>query len=301
MKSTEIALTAACALACVLCIALLVLYLKNRRSIIGLSESIDNFIEGRGETEFSARDNAFARLQNGVSELEGLLTLERGNRASEAKKNADFVADVSHQLKTPLAGIRLYCELQQDLSPNLHSEKELQLIEKMEKLIYNLLRLEKLKSDAYVMDLQTYELNAIVCELCDEFSHLFKNKRYSICGDAELRCDKQWLGEAIGNVIKNAGEHTPDGGRIDITIKRGEGFVTLTVEDDGGGISGQELPKLFERFYRSQNAAPDSAGIGLAITRAIIEKHHATVFAENGRNGLRVVMCFPVIDGSRKI
>ena len=75
----------------------------------------------------------------------------------------------------------------------------------------------------------------------------------------------------------------------------------MIIEDNGGGVAEDELSMLFRRFHRSQNASPDSAGIGLAITKAIVEKHHGTITAENSEKGLRVSMCFPIIDANLKL
>ena len=77
--------------------------------------------------------------------------------------------------------------------------------------------------------------------------------------------------------------------------------MSVVIEDNGGGVPEAELSKLFERFHRSVNASPDSAGIGLAITKAIVEKHHGTIIAENSNKGLRVSMCFPIIDANLKL
>ena len=75
----------------------------------------------------------------------------------------------------------------------------------------------------------------------------------------------------------------------------------MIIEDNGGGVAEKELPILFRRFHRTENASPDSAGIGLSISKAIVEKHHGTITAENSEKGLRVAMCFPIIDANLKL
>ena len=171
----------------------------------------------------------------------------------------------------------------------------------MEKLIYNVLKLEKIRSDTYVMNFEETELFELLLDLKAEFSALFPTKTIMVKGNGSLRTDKAWLREALGNVIKNACEHTKADGKVDITIEQAEKSVSVIIEDDGGGVPENELPMLFRRFHRTENASPDSAGIGLSITKAIVEKHHGTITAENSEKGLRVAMCFPIIDANLKL
>jgi signal transduction histidine kinase len=281
----------------IIAVVSITLYRKRKKDITLLSQRVDTYIEKGHITDFSTKDNCFAPLQNSISDLENLLELEKHNTEREIKKNTEFISDISHQLKTPLAGLRLYCEMEYVTNPTDHTEKELQLVEKMESLISQLLRLEKIESDTYEMNFQLYDINQIVDELIDDFKVIFKNKNYDVVGGGKLRCDKTWLIEALGNLIKNASEHTADDGRISISIEDSDKSTIITVSDNGGGVPEEELPMLFTRFHRTENALPSSAGIGLAITKAIVEKHHGTISAENKDNGLSVIMCFPHIDG----
>lgn len=301
MTTLETVLVAVCSVMALIILALAAYCIIRRIRINKLSDSIDKFLESGGKTDFRPLDSNFARLQNNVSDLEGRLELEKNNTSLETKRNVDFVADISHQLKTPLAGLKLYCEMERDSAPTPYTEKELLLIGKMEKLIRDLLKLEKIRSDAYIMEYGDYSIEDIIGELIGEFRHLFPNKCYSVSGKSTVRCDRAWMSEALGNIIKNAGEHTAESGRIDVLIDNGEKSTIIVIEDDGGGIPAEQLPLIFRRFYRSEKSSPDSVGIGLAITREIIEKHHGTISAENGKKGLKVVICLPVIDANIKI
>lgn len=285
----------------VLCAVLLALLIINKKKTRALTQSIDKFIKDGTMTELATSDGDLAHLQSDVCELEARLIQEREYTKLEAKNNTEFISDISHQLKTPLAGLRLYCEMEHNTTPSSHTEKELALISKMEKLIYNVLKLEKIRSDTYVMSFAETEIADIVSELKTEFTALFPQKEITVSGKGSFRCDKSWLREALGNVIKNACEHTKADGKVDIIIEEAEKSVSVIIEDNGGGVPESELPMLFRRFHRTENASPDSAGIGLSITKAIAEKHHGTITAENSEKGLRVAMCFPIIDANLKL
>ncbi len=294
-------LVIALVLAVAVCVLLTALHFINKKKIRSLTKSIDKFIKDGTFTDLATTDGDIAHLQSNIYELQTRLIQEREYTKQEAKNNTEFISDISHQLKTPLAGLRLYCEMAHSTSPNSHTEKELALISKMEKLIYNVLKLEKIRSDTYVMSFYDTEISDIISELKTEFTALFPSKEITLKGEGVLRCDKAWLREAFGNIIKNACEHTKSDGRIEITIEKAEKSISVIIEDNGGGVSESELSMLFRRFHRSENASPDSAGIGLSITKAIVEKHHGTIAAENSEKGLRVSMCFPIIDANLKL
>lgn len=301
MSILEIVLSASAAVLLIAFIIVFISKIKQNRRIERLRTSIDDFLNNGTITDFSVMDNNFAMLQNSVSDLQNLITLEKSNTLLETKKNEEFISDISHQLKTPLAGLRLYCEMENAASPSEHTEKELQLIERMENLIQKLLRLEKIKSDSYIMDFKFYDVKDIAEEMLTEFYHLFPAKTYNVVGNSRLRCDKSWLSEAIGNIVKNASEHTGDDGVINISIESTARSTTIEVSDNGGGLPEKEIPNLFTRFYRTADAPPSGAGIGLAITKAIVEKHHGIISAENKNGGLSISMCIPHIDGYETI
>ena len=297
MTTLEIILILIVALLCLLILAFTAKSIKTEKQINTLTESIEKYLENGDLTKFSTEDNNFSTLQNAVCDLENALELQKHNTETETKKNSDFIADISHQFKTPIAGLKLYIEMDNELNPTDHTEKELQLIEKMEELIQKLLHLEKIKTDAYTMDFNMCEVQEIVSSIITDFKPIFKEKEFTITGSSKMRCDKSWLFEAIGNVIKNACEHTKDNGKIDVIIEDSEQSTIITVSDNGGGVETQEISKIFNRFHRTKNAKPQSAGIGLAITKAIVEKHHGTISAENTEKGLNIIMCFPHLDG----
>lgn len=232
---------------------------------------------------------------NAVADLEERVCFQEAEMQAEIQKNSEFIADISHQLKTPLAAMRLYCELQENSPSEAYGEKQLLLIEKMEMLIKKLLRLEKLRSDAYQMNFEMHDIGEIARAQAVQFASIYPSKTITVTGSDCFRLDSEWIAEAIGNVLKNACEHTAENGKIDIRVygSEFENVTTVEIEDNGGGVPESELPKLFVRFYKSPNSSAESTGIGLALTRVIVEKHHGKISARNKTQGLCITMCFP--------
>lgn len=276
-----------------------ILFLRRKR-MVALRTALDEYLKNDKPLPYSLREGDLALLQNEISNLIARLELEKKKEKDVDRKNAEFAADVSHQLKTPLAGLRLYCELDEE-NGNANAEKELRLIEKMERLVSELLKLQKIRADSFDFVFDDATLELLTEETFAAFRPLYPQKRFELTGAAVLRCDRAWLGEALSNIVKNACEHTPENGWISAAIENGGESVTLTLEDNGGGVPASELPHLFERFYKAKNASPDSTGLGLAITKEIVSKHHGTVTAENAEKGLRLTLCFPKIDANKKI
>ena len=284
----------------VLIIVLGVMLLLCRKRTAAIQAALNDYLKNGTPLPYSLREGDLALLQNELSDLIARLELEKQKAKDIDRKNATFAADVSHQLKTPLAGLRLYCELDaQNGNPN--AEKELRLIEKTERLVAELLKLQKIRADSFDFMFEGAALQTLTEEIFAAFRPLYPKKRFELTGTAVLRCDRAWLNEALSNIVKNACEHTPEDGRIQAVIQDSDKSVILTLEDNGGGVPASELPHLFERFYKAKNASPDSTGLGLAITKEIVSKHHGTVTAENAEKGLRLTLCFPKIDANRKI
>jgi signal transduction histidine kinase len=262
-----------------------------KREALRLHDQIQAFLNGDiPSPTFSVRDDRFALFENAVIELETRLLQSAENKRAESEKNEAFIQDISHQLKTPIAGLRLYCEMDEAE----HREQALKLIERMEMMISSLLRLEKLNADGYSLAFKMCELGELARDAADYFTELYPNKRITVSGEASIRCDAYWISDALNNLIKNACEHTGERGKITVTIEQSDSEAIIKVEDDGGGVKPDALGKLFNRFYRGDK--PDSeqgVGLGLAIVKTIVQKHHGSAIARNGERGLVVLFYLP--------
>lgn len=267
--------------------------LMQKKRIAMLAEQMEDYLTGCGKPlSYSLKEDAVALLENAVAEMENRIEVEKERYRQEACRTSDLTADISHQLKTPLASLRLFVEM--DESP--HMEQEISQIERMETLIGSLLRLEKLCADGYEFTFSEHDVRPVIERAWSQLCPLWPNKEITITGDATLRCDEKWLSEAFQNLLKNACEHTAANGTITIILEQTDRVFFCTVEDNGGGVPEKDLPHLFDRFYRAEGQKQNGAGLGLAIVKEIIYRHHGHIAAENTKHGLKFSISIPVLN-----
>lgn len=283
----------ACTVLAVICGVLLAQKSLLNRRIRRLAEMVDGFNSGTEEMlDVALQEDVLAQLHNGIGDTQQALARARQLNMEECSRTSQLTADISHQLKTPLTTLRLYTEL--DNAP--HAEASLEQIQRMEDLIQALLRLERLCADGYAFTFTQADAETIIREQWQNLQPHWPRKRLIIEGTARIRCDEKWLGEAFGNLLKNACEHTGDDGVIRVHLDRTEAAFFCQLEDNGGGVAAEELPKLFRRFYRAEHQNKNGAGIGLAIVKEIVQRHHGNITAENGREGLKMNIDLPMLD-----
>lgn len=267
--------------------------LMQKKRIAMLAEQMEDYLTGCGKPlSYSLKEDAVAPLENAVAEMENRIEVEKERYRQEACRTSDLTADISHQLKTPLASLRLFVEM--DESP--HMEQEISQIERMETLIGSLLRLEKLCADGYEFTFSEHDVRPVIERAWSQLCPLWPNKEITITGDATLRCDEKWLSEAFQNLLKNACEHTAANGTITIILEQTDRVFFCTVEDNGGGVPEKDLPHLFDRFYRAEGQKQNGAGLGLAIVKEIIYRHHGHIAAENTKHGLKFSISIPILN-----
>ncbi len=283
----------ACTALCILCIVLIIQKVALHRRIRKLSEQVDGFNSGTAEMlDVALREDKLAQLHNGIADSQLALVRARQLNVEECNRTSQLTADISHQLKTPLTTLRLYTEL--DNAP--HMEASLEQIQRMENLIQSLLRLERLCADGYAFNFAQADAENIIWEQWQGLQTIWPKKKLIVNGSAQIRCDENWLGEAFLNLLKNACEHTEEDGVIRVQLERTEAAFFCIIEDNGGGVAPDDLPKLFQRFYRVEHQNKNGAGIGLAIVKEIIQRHHGSITAENGKYGLKMTISMPMLD-----
>ena len=283
----------ACTILSVLCLMLLTRLILLNCRIRKLAEQVDGFNSGTAQMlDVALQEDALAQLHNGIADTQQALVRAKQLNREECHRTSLLTADISHQLKTPLTTLRLYTEL--DDPP--HMAECLGQIQRMEDLIGGLLRLERLCADGYEFRFAPADAESIIREQWHSLQAIWPEKKLIIEGSARIRCDEKWLGEAFLNLLKNACEHTAGDGIIRVHLERTDAAFFCVVEDNGGGVAPEELPKLFRRFYRAEHQSKHGAGIGLAIVKEIIQRHHGNINAENGTEGLKMTISMPMLD-----
>jgi signal transduction histidine kinase len=242
-------------------------------------------VETRSRDEVGRLAAAFNRMSG---ELE---TLERSRR--------DLVANVSHELKTPITAIRAHLENVLDGVERAEPATlavMLGQVERLGRLVDQLLELSKLESGEVPLRREPVALRPLVDELLSEVAVGVAGRSLELGNEVPddlvpVRADRERLHQVLFNLVDNAVRFTPDGGSVTVAARRDGGSVEVSVADTGIGIAAEHLPRLFERFYRADQARAredGGTGIGLAIARSVVEAHGGTISAssEPGRGSV---------------
>lgn len=245
----------------------------------------------KGIYDMNIDDNTEGELSILKNNLYKVITLLQSQ--NEYLKNdklylADSIADISHQLKTPLTSMMVMCELlENEENPDKRQEFVSVInnqLSKMKWLITNILKISKLDADATEFKREEVSLLSVLDDSLKPFALTAELKNIVIqngANDFLFNGDESWTVEAISNIVKNCLEHTNDGGKITIASESTNLYNKLTISDNGCGIAEEDLPHIFERFYHGKNSSKDSVGIGLALAKTVFEKENASVSVES--------------------
>lgn len=280
-----------CLLAGVLYLLLYGIYTKRRyQEIALLNEYLSRVFAG--EYDLEVCDNAEGELSILKNNLYKMMMLLRSqNEALRKDKTylADSLADISHQLKTPLTSILVMTDLLKVEKAPENRKRFSEIIEaqaeKMNWLIVTLLKISKLDAGTTEFQNVPVRLQTVLTKALKPFlvTAELRNITLDCAGvaDFSFQGDENWSAEAIGNIVKNCLEHMADGGTLTFASKSNHVYDQLSIVDDGCGIPPQELPHIFERFYHGKSATPDSVGIGLALAKSVFNQEHATIEVES--------------------
>lgn len=266
----------------VLVVGMFVFFWKRKRLYQQADKVLANYING----DYSCHlpQNYEGGIFQLFSSAEQLATMLQSKNETEHKAKEflkDTISDISHQLKTPLSALAMYQEIIENEPDNVETVKQFAAkmgisLKRMEQLILSMLKITRLdtgniifeKNKCYVSELISHSINELTTRAKNE------NKQIQVDGDSEqqLICDMAWTSEAIGNIVKNALDHTQTGGIVRITWERTLAMFRILISDNGTGIAPEDIHHIFKRFYRSKHSLDTQGiGLGLPLAKSIIE------------------------------
>ena len=245
------------------------------------------------------------RLFHTVNSMAAVLNAHADNELREKEFLKNTISDISHQLKTPLAALNIYNGLLQDGDMELSAVKEFadlseQELDRIEILVQNLLKITKLDAGAIVLEKTTENVADMMRDIELHFAYRARQEKKEIIlsgsDHLSLFCDRDWLNEAIDNIVKNAFDHTESGATIRVAWKELPSGVQIVITDNGCGIHPEDIHHIFKRFYRSRfSKDTQGIGLGLPLAKAIIEAHGGLIEVESELGiGTSFIMNFPI-------
>lgn len=265
---------------------------KQNKIIEAAAEQINGFLNGNAQARIACdEEGELFKLFHEVNTLTAVLNAHAENEMQSKEFLKNTISDISHQLKTPLAALSIYNGLLQDEAEELPEIKEFSLLsekelDRMESLVQSLLKITKLDAGSIALEKTTENIADMVNEIQLRFAYRAKQEQKEIilsgADDLMFFCDHDWMMEALGNLVKNALDHTSFNGKILIEWKRLAALTQITVKDDGSGIHPEDIHHIFKRFYRSRfSQDTQGTGLGLPITKVIVEAHDGTITADS--------------------
>lgn len=265
---------------------------KRYQRISSLADDIDQVLHGDSSIDFdSYSEGELSILHSEIYKMTVRLREQQQKLLSDKEYLADSLADISHQIRTPLTSINLLVErlsatgLTDECRHQLANELY-ELLGRIDWLITTLLKISKLDAGTVQFNKETVSLEMLINKSCAPLliPIELRGQELIIRAEGDFYGDSAWTSEAVGNMVKNCMEHTPDGGRIEINAVETALYSEIVIKDNGTGISPEDLPHIFERFYKGKDSDGKSFGIGLALSRMIIAGQKGTVKAENRKN-----------------
>ena len=267
----------------------LFLYLRRQHKAFRNAENtILQFLDGNTTSRIEcSQAGDWYSLFHAINEMAAILSAHAENQRQTKEFLQDIISDVSHQMKTPLSALNMYHEIieshkEDATAVSSFTEKSQREIKRMEDVIYTLLKLARLDAGIIQMEKTPENLSVLMQDVLERFETWAEreHKTITLSGkeDVVLSCDALWVSEAIGNIVKNALEHTENGGHIGVKWSQSPLMTQIEISDDGKGIHPEDLYNIFKRFYRSRFSSDvHGIGLGLPLAKSIVEAHGGTI------------------------
>ncbi len=249
---------------------------------------IDDYLIGDTDARIECDDEGeMYKLFHSVNTLVSVLNAHIENEFRTKEFLKDTISDISHQLKTPLAALNIYNGILQSETENLPEIKEFtilseQELDRIEALVQNLLKIARLDAGTIILEKNFEDVSDMMHDIEQHFAYRAKQeqKELILSGDdgIMLFCDREWMIEAVSNLVKNAFDHTDAGKHICVEWKQMSDMLQIVVEDNGCGIHSEDVYHIFKRFYRSRfSKDTQGIGLGLPLAKTIVELHGGNI------------------------
>lgn len=279
-----------------LIILIFYLYDKNKSKKI---KEITKMISKINNRQFDIDINDFNEgelsiLKNEISKTTTMLRQVADNSVKDKLNLKDSLGDISHQLKTPLTSITIMIDNILD-NPDMDEKIRKKFLINIKReilninfLVMSLLKLSKFDANVVKFNKESVYLKDIIIESIKNVSMIkeLKNITIKVSGDDNIKllCDFKWQVESITNILKNSIEHTSEYGTVEVNYSENKLYTRILIKDNGKGIDSGDLPHIFDRFYKGENGSDDSFGIGLSLSKTIIEKEGGSITVKSTPN-----------------
>ncbi|MBE6715570.1 MAG: HAMP domain-containing histidine kinase [Ruminococcaceae bacterium] len=270
-------------------------FTKNRyKKIENITDAIEEILQGKEKLSIGEfKEGELSVLETQVEKMFIRLAEQKDILKKEKTFLADSIADISHQIRTPLTSINLTLSLLSE-SEITDDRRELLLMEltsligRTENLVTTLLKISKIDAGSIRFLSQRIDIDELIRKAAEPLMISMDIKNITLhkkCENLTLQGDMLWLTEAVSNILKNSVEHTPENGHVEILAADNPLYTEIMITDSGCGFSEDDLPHIFERFYKGKNTTKESFGIGLNLAKTIIQNQNGIIKAENVPEG----------------
>ena len=262
---------------------------RSQKRIVDLTEYLERVNIGAGGTLIQTQEDDFSRLQDEIYKTVTTLYQTREAAVSAKKNFAENLANIAHQLKTPITAAFLSLQLMKKETANEYANQIEKQLDRLNRLEESLLMLSKIDAGTLLLKHERVDLYTALNLAAENLNDLLQDSHITIeipeNGCIEFFGDLEWTMEAFINLMKNCMEHSQPGGIVHCDYSGNPLYAEIRIWDDGTGFDKEDLPHLFDRFYRGRRAVGNGIGIGLALAQSIFELQNGTITAYNRRNG----------------
>ena len=262
---------------------------KSDNRIQALTDYLEKINTGVQGLVLESSDDEFSKLQDEIYKTVTELYQTREKALTARNNFAENLSNIAHQLKTPITSISLTIQMAKE---HLGDTRTAEIQRQINRLMYleeALLLLSRIEAGTLVFDRKPTDVFTILSLASDNLYELFMQKGVLIdvpeMGEMNINVDLNWTMEAVMNLMKNCMEATGTGTAVHCSYEKNPLYVQIRIWDEGEGFAKEDLPHLFERFYRGENTKNTGIGIGLSLSKAIIEMQNGIIRAFNLPNG----------------